>query len=292
MFMCLLLEYFSLASIFWHIYTQFWVVELNAPKNERSCGNEWKKKCQIICIYELWLFLDCSGCSNHHFDYLFQWQHKWFTLLQPFPYIFIHFCLFCFCFCFYFYFLYMRVFMPICRSFVHPLIPISLSPRKKTSCFCVHTIAPMTTAFVRQNSKTIRTHTNSVSHIFMGWIRNGWMLFFFVVIVVFFFFIFSPNDKLFVLHHICMRAYLSACIVWLNTCGVRQSQRKLHTNYCNRTRCEWFAASISRKTLLQSDGRRDSSPVSNDSGPTHIHIHIVVSFFANVITLTHTLVHI
>lgn len=166
MFMCLLLEYFSLASIFWHIYTQFWVVELNAPKNERSCGNEWKKKCQIICIYELWLFLDCSGCSNHHFDYLFQWQHKWFTLLQPFPYIFIHFCLFCFCFCFYFYFLYMRVFMPICRSFVHPLIPISLSPRKKHHAFAFIQLRRWQLLLCDKIQKPY-AHTQTRSHIYL-----------------------------------------------------------------------------------------------------------------------------
>lgn len=56
-------------------------------------------------------------------------------------------------------------------------------------------------------------------------------------------------------------------IVRANTCGVRQSQRKLHENYYNCTRCEWFAANFSWEKLQQSDGWRNSSSISNDSGP-------------------------
>lgn len=164
----------------------------------KSKGRE-KKNCRIICIYELRLYLDCSSFLNHHFDYLFQWQHKWITLQQPFPYIFIHLFfvfvfIFIFCIC---------VFVPTCRSLARSsadanivAFTIGKNIMLLRSYNCADDYCFCATKF------KIRTHTHSLLHIFIGWNRNGWMLFFFVVIVIvfLFFFIFSPNDKLFVRH--------------------------------------------------------------------------------------------
>lgn len=66
---------------------------------------------------------------------------------------------------------------------------------------------------------------------------------------------------------LCARVWLNTkSIVWANTCGVRQSKWKSHENHYNCTGCKRFAASISGKTILQSDGWRDCCTISNVTG--------------------------
>lgn len=68
--------------------------------------------------------------------------------------------------------------------------------------------------------------------------------------------------------NMCM--IITCLLVRVNTCGVRQSQRKSHENYHNRTRCKWFAATISWKTLHQWNGWGNFSSIYDNAGPENM----------------------
>lgn len=91
-----------------------------------------------------------------------------------------------------------------------------------------------------------------------------WFLFsiYFFIFCLFFFFMFT----------LCWRRsfflFLSLFVhnetnvktsVWVNTCGIRQSQWKLYKNSDKRAWCQRFAAGVPAKTLFWNDERGDSS---------------------------------